>query len=176
MAAIGLAAKSVAAGALWRARTGEGQDIHVDVRKALRRFCGFFDMKWETINGRAPAMGAFAGNPFLQFPMFRKTRDGRQVIALNFYPKVKTATLKFLRCTDSLESIENAILQWRAEELETAAQEAGLVFAMVRTNDEFRKEPQYTEVLSSMPMITLEKIGESDPVPFKAGAKSPLEG
>jgi len=43
MAAIGLAAKSVAAAALWRARTGEGQDIHVDVRKALRRFCGFFE-------------------------------------------------------------------------------------------------------------------------------------
>ena len=37
MAAIGLAAKSVAAATLWRARTGEGQDIHVDVRKALRR-------------------------------------------------------------------------------------------------------------------------------------------
>ena len=54
MAAIGLAAKSVAAAALWRARTGEGQDIHVDVRKALRRFCGFFDGKWETINGRRP--------------------------------------------------------------------------------------------------------------------------
>ena len=47
MAAIGLAAKSVAAAALWRARTGEGQDIHVDVRKALRRFCGFFEGKWK---------------------------------------------------------------------------------------------------------------------------------
>jgi hypothetical protein len=43
MAAMGQAAKSVAAAALWRARTGEGQDIHVDVRKALRRFCGFFE-------------------------------------------------------------------------------------------------------------------------------------
>jgi hypothetical protein len=46
MAAIGLAAKSVAAAVLWRARTGEGQDIHIDVRKALRRFCGFFEGKW----------------------------------------------------------------------------------------------------------------------------------
>jgi hypothetical protein len=41
MAALGLAAKSVAVAALWNLRTGEGQDIHVDVRKALRRFCGF---------------------------------------------------------------------------------------------------------------------------------------
>jgi hypothetical protein len=55
MAAIGLAAKAVAVAALWRQRTGEGQDIAVDVRKALRRFCGFFDRKWETINGRPPA-------------------------------------------------------------------------------------------------------------------------
>src|ERR1700722_11461243 len=70
MAAIGLAAKSVAAAALWRARTGEVQDIHVDVRKALRRFCGFFDGKWETMNGRAPAMGGFADNPFLDLPLF----------------------------------------------------------------------------------------------------------
>src|SRR6202035_3535115 len=34
----------------------------------------------------------------------------------------------------------------------------------------------YTEVLSRMPLITLEKIGESEPVPLKRGASSPLEG
>src|SRR5262244_3349988 len=39
MAAIGLAAKATAVAALWRHRTDEGQDIAVDVRKALRRFC-----------------------------------------------------------------------------------------------------------------------------------------
>ena len=55
MAAIGLAARSVALGALWKEATGKGQDISVDARKALRRFYGFFDGKWETINGRPPA-------------------------------------------------------------------------------------------------------------------------
>src|SRR6202007_930637 len=93
MAAIGLAAKSVAAAALWQARTGGGQDIYVDARTTPPRFCGFFDGKWETINGRAPAMGGFAGNPFLQLPLFRKTRDGRYVVALDFYPRSKTDTL-----------------------------------------------------------------------------------
>jgi crotonobetainyl-CoA:carnitine CoA-transferase CaiB-like acyl-CoA transferase len=176
MAAVGLAAKAVAVAALWRARTGEAQDIHVDVRKALRRFCGFFEGKWETVNGRGPSPRGFADNPFLHTPMFRKTRDGRHVIALNFYPKIKTAALKFLRCTDSLEPIENAILQWRADELEDAAAEAGLVLAMVRTTEEFLKERQYTEVLSSMPLVTLEKIGESDPVPFTKGGRNPLDG
>jgi hypothetical protein len=35
MSAIGLAAKAVAAAAIWRFRGNEGQDIHVDVRKAF---------------------------------------------------------------------------------------------------------------------------------------------
>ena len=176
MAAIGLAAKSIAAASLWRSRTGEGQDIAVDVRKALRRFCGFFEREWETINGRPPAMGADAGNPFMALPLFRETRDGRHIVPLDFYPRLRTRTLNLLRCSDSPESIQNAILQWRAEDLESAAAEAGIVMAMVRTNDEFRKEGQYTEVLSRMPLITLEKIGESEPMPLGKGGQSPLEG
>ena len=176
MAAVGLAARSIALAALWRSQTGEGQDIHVDVRKALRRFSGFFEGKWETINGRGPAMGAFQDNPFWEIPLFRKTRDGRHVVALNVYPRLQARALNFLRANDNNESVNNAILQWRADELEAAGQEAGLVFAKVRTYEEFLREPQYTEVLSRTPLITLEKVGESEPVPFKRGAKTPLEG
>src|SRR6202795_409805 len=175
MAAVGLAARSVALAALWKSRTGEGQDIHVDVRKALRRFCGFFEGKWETINGPAPLLLP-RDNPFFERPLFRRTRDGRHVVSLNIYPGLQARALNFLRCSNSSESIGNAVLQLRAEELEAAAAESGLVFAMVRTNEEFRSEPQYTEVLSRMPLITLEKIGESEPVLLKRGAKSPLEG
>jgi crotonobetainyl-CoA:carnitine CoA-transferase CaiB-like acyl-CoA transferase len=47
---------------------------------------------------------------------------------------------------------------------------------MVRTNEEFRSELQYTEFLSKMPLITVEKIGESDPVPLKASDNLPLAG
>ena len=176
MAAVGLAARSVALAALWKSQTGEGQDIHVDVRKAFRRFCGFFEGKWETINGRGPSMYFDRDNPFWEIPLFRKTRDGGHVVALNVYPRLQARALNFLRASDSNESVNNAILQWRADELETAGQEAGLVFAKVRTYEEFLREPQYTEVLSKMPLITVEKIGESEPVPFKRGAKTPLEG
>lgn len=176
MAAVGMAARSVAVAALWRQMTGEGQDIHLDVRKALMRFWGFFAQKWETINGRGPTWGTDRDNPFFASPIFHQTRDGRHVVALNIYPRLRTRALNFLRCSDSLESVNNAILQWRAQELETAAQEAGLVFAMVRTNDELRRELQYTEGLAKMPLITVEKIGESEPIPFKRGAKSPFEG
>ena len=174
--AIGLAAKVVAAAAIWRDRTGEGQDIHVDLRKAFRRFCGFYEGVWETVNGRPPAMGFFEGNPFFTFPAFHETRDGRHVMALNFYPQLNRRTLNFLRCSQSAESVNNAILQWRADDLETAAAEQGLVLAKVRTNGEFRRELQYTEVLSRMPLITVEKIADSEPIPFKPGARMPLDG
>src|SRR5438876_9460032 len=177
MAAIGLAARGVAAAALWRQTTGDGQDISVDVRKALRRFYGFFDGKWETINGRPPAPGGYAVSPFLTGPFFRETRDGRYVLALDIYPQLLVRTLNFLGCSPSTESINNAIRKWDAVELEEAAAAEGLVLAMVRTNEEFRREPQYTDVLSKMPLITVEKIGESDPVPLKAnGDNLPLAG
>jgi len=169
MAAIGLAARSVALAALWKQTTGDGQDIDVDVRKALRRFAGFFEEKWETINGRPPSPGGYAVSPFLNMKnFFRETRDGRHVVALDIYPQILVNTLNFLDCSPSQESINNAIRKWDAVELEDAAAEKGLVLAMVRTNEEFRREPQYTDVLSQLPLITVEKIGESDPVPLKA--------
>jgi crotonobetainyl-CoA:carnitine CoA-transferase CaiB-like acyl-CoA transferase len=176
MAAIGLAAKAVAVAAVWRQRTGEGQDIAVDVRKALLRFCGFMELKWELINGRPPALPQDPLNPFISRQLFHETRDGRHVVAINIYPQLGARALGLLRSTPSSEALQNAILQWRAEDLENAAVEAGLPIAMVRTFEEFQKELQYTEVLSKMPLITLEKIGESEPIPFKKDGKSPLDG
>src|SRR5262249_34507142 len=90
MAAIGLAARSVAVAALWRKATGEGKNISVNVRKALRRFCGFFESKWETVNGRPPSPGGYAVSPFLKMgdAFFRETRDGRYVVALDIYPQL----------------------------------------------------------------------------------------
>src|SRR6201984_3610031 len=178
MAAVGLAARSVALAALWKHATGEGQDISVDVRKALRRFAGFFEGKWETINGRPPSPGGYAVSPFLKMgdAFFRETRDGRHVVALDIYPQLLVRTLDFLRCSPSTESINNAILKWNAVELEQAAAAEGLVLGMVRTNEEFRSELQYTEILSKMPLITVEKIGESDPVPLKASGNLSLSG
>jgi crotonobetainyl-CoA:carnitine CoA-transferase CaiB-like acyl-CoA transferase len=176
MAAIGLAAKTIAAAAVWRDRTGDGQDIHVDVRKAFRRFSGFFEGIWETVNERSPTMGVFENNPFFEFPLFRETRDARHVVTLNIYPKLHQRALNFFRCTDSLSSLRNAILQWRADDLEVAAAEEGLVLAKVRTFEEFSEELQYTEVLARIPLISVEKVYENEPIPFKRDAKSPLAG
>ena len=179
MAAIAIAAKAEAAAAIWRSRSGEGQDIYVDVRKALRRFAGFFENKWELIDGHNASFASDPENPFIRYPpmtLWNKTRDGRWVMPLNIYPQNRARATTLLRCDDSVSAVQNAMLQWRAIELETAAAEVGLPFWMLRTTEEFMEELQYTEVLSREPLIRLEKIGESDPVPFKRGGKTPLDG
>jgi len=53
----------------------------------------------------------------------------------------------------------------------SGGREEGLVLAKVRSNEEFRRELQYTEVLSKMPLITVEKIAESEPVPSNRAGK-----
>jgi hypothetical protein len=150
MSAISLAAKAVAASAIWQTRSGEGQDVHVDVRKALRRFAPFFEREWERINGHKASFASDPENPFIQYPsmtMWHKTRDGRWIMPANVYPRLRARATTLLRCDDSVSAVQNAILQWRADELETAAAEAGLPFAMLRTTQEFMKELQYTESL-----------------------------
>ena len=176
ISAASLAAKAVAVAAIWRQRTGEGQNIHVDVRKAIRRFAPFFEGEWEKLNGYAGGYPWMVANPFQVAPLLFQTGDDRWVMPLNMYPRIRSRALTLLSSTDNFESVKQAIKQWRAAELEIAGAEAGVVMPMLRTVEEFMREEQYTDVLAQSPLIKVEKIAESDPVPFTARAKTPLDG
>src|SRR6202451_3532576 len=66
ISAISLAAKAILIAKIWKERTGEGQDIHIDVRKSLRRLTPLLDGKWELLNGfpgRTDPFSPFAGGP-----------------------------------------------------------------------------------------------------------------
>jgi hypothetical protein len=67
----------------------------------------------------------YAVSPFLKTgdAFFRETRDEPHVVALDIYPQLLVRTLNFLRCSPSTESMNNAILNWDAAELEAAAAE-----------------------------------------------------
>ncbi|MFE2579096.1 CoA transferase [Streptomyces sp. NPDC059378] len=175
-AALALAGKGVAASAIWRDRGGEPQDVTVDVRKAFRRFAGFADFRWELINGRKPSIKWNKRNPFTDMPFFRRTKDGRSVVALNVYPGLRSKALAFLGCPDTADALNAAVVGWDADELEKAAADADIVLAKVRSLEEFLTEPQYTDVLADLPLIEIEKIGSSAPVPFADGARQPLDG
>ena len=173
-AGIGLAAKSVAMASLWRTRGGAGQDIEVDLRKAPHRLCPFYDRKWEKLNGYPPRNPADPETPFSL--AFYETRDNRFVMPLNLYPRLKTSALRLLNCADDPKAVAHAIRQWDAADLEAAGAKAGVVMPMIRSAEEFVKERQYLDALQDLPLIEIEKIGESEPVAFTPNPSAPLSG
>lgn len=74
-------------------------------------------------------MGADETSPFFKMLLFHETRDGHHVLPRNICPKQRSETLNFLRCGVSTESIRRAILQWRADDLESQPQKQGSSWA-----------------------------------------------
>ncbi|MGA7133864.1 MAG: hypothetical protein WBZ15_16235 [Mycobacterium sp.] len=84
ISAISLAAKAILIAKIWKERTGEGQDIHIDVRKALRRLAPFLDGKWELVNGfpgRTDPYSPFSGGPDIV-----STGDGKWIMFAEITP------------------------------------------------------------------------------------------
>ena len=171
-AALGLVQQSIVAADLHRMRGGEGQDIAVNLAQALRRLAPSTEGKWELLDGLPPT----GGDPRLFFLLnCHATADGREVLAANIYPKLKKQMLEVLGCDDDDGAIAAALALRTAEELEAAFEERGAVLAKVRTLEEFMTLPVY-DYLASLPLIEIEKIGDSAPEPLAPGASQPLSG
>ena len=173
MAGVGLMAKAVAVADIWRLRTGQGQDLSLNLGQVLHRLCPFYDKKWELLNGYAPGAPSDPASPFMPSFMY-KTRDDRRVQFINIYPRAKSAALAFLGCHDDPRAVGEAIRKWNALELEEAANRAGLQATVVRSVDEFFASEQFP-YLEELPLIEIEKIGESDPIPFSPAPTTPLD-
>ncbi len=149
----------------------------MDLRKAPHRLCPFYDRKWELLNGYPGGTPSDPANPF-GFDFYR-ARDGRWVMPLNPYPKIKNAVYKLLRTWPEREAVADAIAiaiaKGNAADLEKAGEEAGVVMPMLRTTEEFLREPAY-EYIAQEPLIKIERIGDSEPEPLSSSADQPLSG
>jgi crotonobetainyl-CoA:carnitine CoA-transferase CaiB-like acyl-CoA transferase len=158
---------------LWKLRTGRGQDIEVDLRRTAHRLSPFFQGRWEKINGFAPGFPLELSNPFAG--NFYKTKDGRHVMPMCFYHRLRLSALKMLNAPEDHDAIAAAILKWNSDEMEEQFNAAGLPLTKARTLDEFLETDQF-EFLQKMSIVQIEKIGESEPIPFTANPTSPLDG
>ncbi len=170
--AIALVQQSVVAAAIWRDRTGRGQDISVDLGQAIRRLAPSTEFRWETING-LPADVADKSIGYLIRPWL--TSDGRHVVPANVYSGIKSRMLAALDCADNPIALGRAIASHTADELEAMAEAGGFVMAKVRSVEEFVAEPVF-DYLASRPLIEIERIADSDPEPFTSFATAPLSG
>jgi hypothetical protein len=174
MSAIGLAAKAIQVASIWKLRTGHAQDIHVDVRKALRRYGGFYDRKWETVNGYLGGAYSDPDSPFEEASY--QTKDNRWVLPTDYYPKLHRRTSELLNAVSNHAATAQAIRTWNGEDLEKAAAESGVVMALARPLREILEMSVYTQSLRDMPLIEVTKIADSEPKSFLPNAKSPLDG
>jgi len=160
-----IAAAGLAAVHLWKLRSGQDQQVSVDMRHAA------VDCRSERYlhvdgNPPPPAWDKIAG--------VYKAKGGRFVRLHTNFLHHRDAVCRVLNCEAERDAVQAALMQWDAEAFETAAYEAGGAVAMMRSHDEWSRTP-HAKALAALPLITIEKIGDAAPKPWSNGGR-PLSG
>src|SRR5213593_4836907 len=126
-AQVSVAATGLAAAQVWKLRSGQAQNVAVDMRHAVVE-CR--SERYLRVDGKppGPAWDAIAG--------IYKSSDGRFVRLHTNFPHHREAVCKVLDCKPERDAVQAALLRWNGETFETAAYAAGGVVAMMRSRDE----------------------------------------
>jgi crotonobetainyl-CoA:carnitine CoA-transferase CaiB-like acyl-CoA transferase len=160
-----IAAAALAAGELWRLRTGRRQGVSVDMRSAAIEFRS---ERYVQINAK----------PCLEYhdeiAGLYCCGDGRWVRLHTNLPHHRDGTLALLDCAHERAAVQRALNGWRAEALEQAAADAGLVVTMCRSFAEWDQHAQ-GHAIAKLPLLSIEQIGDAaaEPLPI---AERPLGG
>ena len=188
-------AAAVGAAAIWRERTGEGQDVAIDLREAVYNVNPLLTPIMQvrlatgavapddpvakgftftpTINGNLYQAPVGLGNPFSFVPF--RTRDGRFMNITAAYPHLNTRALELLALRPDRESIAAAVATWNGEELEAAMFESGTVGVMHRSTEEWLAHPEGAH-LAGTDLIEIRKVADGEPVPWTPDPTQPLSG
>src|SRR6202171_6150464 len=160
-----IAATGLAAAQVWKWRSGQSQDVAVDMRHAVVE-CR--SERYLRVDGKPPPppWDAIAG--------IYKTRDQRFVRLHTNFRHHRDAVCKVLNCKPERDDVQAALMQWDGEAFETAAYAGGCVVAMMRPHDEWSALP-HAKALAALPPVSIEKIGEAPPKTWTAG-NCPLAG
>jgi crotonobetainyl-CoA:carnitine CoA-transferase CaiB-like acyl-CoA transferase len=100
--------------------------------------------------------------------------DGRWVRLHTNLPHHCSGLLALLRCDHDPKAVQRTLEDWKAEKLEDAAAEAGLVVTACRSFAEWDAHPQGAAI-AKLPLVTIEQIGDAPAKPL-AAAERPLSG
>jgi crotonobetainyl-CoA:carnitine CoA-transferase CaiB-like acyl-CoA transferase len=164
-AQVSIAAAGLAAAEIWRTRSGQAQDVSVDMRHAVVE-CR--SERYLRCDGHPPppAWDAIAG--------VYKTGDGRYVRLHTNFPHHRDAVCKVLSCAPERDAVQAALMQWKGEDFETAAYAVGGVVALMRSHDEWMALPQ-AKAIAELPLVEITRIGDAAPRPWPQGER-PLAG
>ena len=163
--AASLGAVGLAVSDLWKLKTGRGQEVGVDIRRATAslRSGKYLVMDGKPVAAeRTPVMGVYPA------------KNGRWSYLHCNFPNHRDAALGVLGVDEDREAVRRAVSQWDALELEEAIIAAKGAGGMVRSMEEWSKHPQSAGV-ASLPLLEIEKIADSPPEALPEGPR-PLSG
>jgi crotonobetainyl-CoA:carnitine CoA-transferase CaiB-like acyl-CoA transferase len=100
--------------------------------------------------------------------------DGGWVRLHTNFPHHRDGVLALLGCEYDRAAVAAALQGWKAQDVEDAAAERGLVATMLRSFDEWDAHPQ-GQAVAALPVFTIERIGAAPAEPL-APAGRPLSG
>ena len=164
-AQVPIAASALAAAEIWKLRGGEAQGVSVDMLHAVVE-CR--SERYLRVGGKPPpaTWDKTAG--------VYRTRDQRYVRLHTNFKHHRAAVCNVLQCEPEREKIRAALMGWDGEAFETAAYAGGAVVSLMRSHDEWMATP-HAKALATLPVLTIEKIGEAPPKPWTKGDR-PLSG
>lgn len=165
--AAALTAQGLAISTIWRMRTGQGQNVSVDMRRATH--VGLRTINHVRQNGVAHELYPRSSTGLSDF---YRTKDGRLFYILRgtLFVDSVLRTLSLLGCAYEQESMATAVAKWDGLELEDAMAERRAVGTMSRSREEWLEHPQGA-LLANTPPVVVEKIGDSAPEPFSPAAR-----
>ena len=169
-----LAGVGVAVNDIHEMKTGRRQKVAIDVRhaaatcqssKLMRKLEP--DGDWKAVDSPSMAHMRTITQPW-------RTKDGRWYLPHFNLPHLHDRVIGVLKCESSAEAVAKAVAQWDSHELEEAIAAARACGSIVRSNAEWLEHP-HGKVLAGRALVDIQKIGESDPIPFPKGER-PLAG
>lgn len=169
------AAFGMALGSIWQKRGGAVQNVTTSVRNGVHQHHGVAFMRQ---NGRPMPFTDYGDVGGVDSPLsgeFYPTRDGRFVKIELYYPRLRDAMYKVLKCAPTQRAVEAAIMQWDAEPLELAIREQSGAIGVVRSAKEWLEHPVGRR-LATKPVVEVQKIGDGPPMPLPKGGLKPFSG
>jgi crotonobetainyl-CoA:carnitine CoA-transferase CaiB-like acyl-CoA transferase len=154
VAATALAATGRAAADLWALRTGEVQDVRVDVGGGAASLLSF---AFQQLDGETPRR-IQEGNPLVAL---HECRDGRWIHLHGSFPELAERTRRVIGEGDDIPAL---VKRWDSQALEDALAEASTCGAIARTVEEWEAHPQH-DAVRALGRVSITKVGESEPEP-----------
>ena len=164
-ASASLSAVGLAVADLWELKTGRRQEIKVNTRRATASLRSGQYMRIE---------GAPASEGRNRIGGVYPAKGGRWSYLHCNFPNHRDAALKVLGVEEDPEAVRRAIAGWDALELEEAIIAANGAGGMARSMEEWAQHP-HAAAVASLPLLEIEKIGDSPPEPLPEGPR-PLSG